>query len=179
MKRPRSLATIALLGLLACGPGEPPLERYELGGDFELTDHHGQPFALQQCRGRPLLLFFGFSSCADVCPTTLSRIGQVQTALPTAGIEVLFVSVDPVRDTPARLAEYVDGYPYRLTGLTGSREQITALARRYAAGFEPSAAGTVDHSSRIYLIDSQGLVRYLFSATDSVGDMADVIRRLL
>ena len=180
-------AWAATLPAGGCGPsGEgarreaaPALERYELGGDFELVDQRGERFSLSGRRGRPLLLFFGFTRCAASCPTTLSKLGEVMRRLPAPGVEVLFLSVDPGHDTPARLAEYCAGYPYRLTGLTGTLEQVAAVAGQYGAGFGPAADGGVDHSSRTYLIDAQGVVRFLFSEQDGIDDMAAVIRRLL
>ena len=169
--------------LCGCAPQAepPPLERFELGGDFQLVDHRGDDFSLGQRRGRVMLLFFGFTSCADVCPATLSKLGLVLDRLPAPGAEVLFVSVDPARDTPARLAEYVGGYPFPMTGLTGTQAQVAEVARRYAASFAPAADGTgaIDHSTRIYLIDGDGQVRFLFSGSDAVDDMVTVIERLL
>ena len=159
--------------------GPPALDRYELGGDFELVDQRGEGFSLSERRGRPLLLFFGFTRCAASCPTTLSKLGEVMRRLPAPAVEVLFVSVDPAHDTPERLAEYCAGYPYPLTGLTGTPEQVAAVARRYGAGFSPAADGTVDHSSRTYLIDAEGTVRFLFSEEDGVEEMAALIRQLL
>ena len=159
--------------------GPPALERYELGGDFELVDQGGEGFALADRRGRPLLLFFGFTRCAASCPTTLSKLGEVMRRLPAPAVEVLFVSVDPAHDTPERLAGYCAGYPYPLTGLTGTPEQVAAVARRYGTGFSPAADGTIDHSSRTYLIDAEGTVRFLFSEQDGVEEMAAVIRQLL
>ena len=171
---------VSLLCLGACGGAEPPpLERYEFGGDFTLTDHDGQAFRLADRRGQVLLLFFGFTACTDACPTTLSRLGQVMEALPSPGVETLFVSVDPKHDTPERLADFTAGYPFRLTGLTGDAPEIRQVVSQYAASFQASADGGVDHSLRIYLIDADGDVRFLFSHDDTVADMVRVVRRLL
>ena len=182
----RRAASAALLAAGCAPPGEgpaaegpPALERYELGGDFELVDQRGEGFSLASRRGRPLLLFFGFTRCAAGCPTTLSKLGEVMRRLPAPAVEVLLVSVDPAHDTPERLAEYCAGYAYPLTGLTGTPEQVAAVARRYGTGFSPGADGGVDHSSRTYLIDAEGSVRFLFSEQDGVEEMAAVIRQLL
>ena len=176
----------ALLAAAACGGGEgspggepPSLDRYELGGDFALIDQKGEDFSLSHRRGRPVLLFFGFTRCAASCPTTLSKLGEVIRRLPAPAVEVLFVSVDPGHDTPEALAEYCAGYPYRLTGLTGTPEGVAAVARQYGAGFGPDDDGEIGHTSRTYLIDGEGVVRFLFSEQDGVEKMAGVIRRLL
>lgn len=189
LRRGRRLWPAAWAALLAvgCAPpgdgppreGPPVLDRYELGGDFELVDQRGEVFSLSARRGRPLLLFFGFTRCAASCPTTLSKLGEVMRRLPAPALEVLFVSVDPAHDTPERLAEHGAGYAYPLTGLTGTPEQVAAVARRYGTGFSPAADGGVDHSSRTYLIDAEGAVRFLFSEEDGVEEMAALIRQLL
>ena len=179
--------TATLLVAAGCGgsgegpPGGelPPLDRYELGGGFELIDHRGEAFSLAHRRGRPLLLFFGFTRCAASCPTTLSKLGEVMRRLPAPAVEVLFVSVDPGHDTPEELAEYCAGYPYRLTGLTGTPEGVATVARQYGAGFGPAEDGEIGHTSRTYLIDAEGVVRFLFSEQHGVEEMAGVIRRLL
>ena len=163
----------------AAGGEPPPLDRYELGGDFELVDQRGEAFSLSHRRGRPLLLFFGFTRCAASCPTTLSKLGEVVRRLPAPAVEVLLVSVDPGHDTPEALAAYCAGYPYRLTGLTGTPEAVAAVARQYGAGFGPDDDGEIGHTSRTYLIDGEGVVRFLFSEQDGVDKMAGVIRRLL
>ena len=163
----------------AAGGEPPPLDRYELGGDFELVDQRGEAFSLSHRRGRPLLLFFGFTRCAASCPTTLSKLGEVVRRLPAPAVEVLLVSVDPGHDTPEALAAYCAGYPYRLTGLTGTPEAVAAVARQYGAGFGPDDDGGIGHTSRTYLIDGEGVVRFLFSEQDGVDKMTGVIRRLL
>ena len=99
--------------------------------------------------------------------------------LPAPAVEVLLVSVDPGHDTPEALAAYCAGYPYRLTGLTGTPEAVAAVARQYGAGFGPDDDGEIGHTSRTYLIDGEGVVRFLFSEQDGVDKMAGVIRRLL
>lgn len=167
------------LGCSESEPSPPPLEHYQIGGDFELTDENGDTFTLVGRRGQPLLLFFGFASCADVCPTTLSKLGEVMARLPAPALEVLFVTVDPKRDTAARLAAFTEAYPYRLTGLTGEADQIAVVARQYGAGMGAATSGAIDHSSRVYLIDSSGVVRFLFGGDATVEEMAIVIRRLL
>lgn len=177
----RLAAALALaLALVACGRDVPPLDRLPVGGDFELTDHRNQTWRLSAHQQHPALLFFGFTSCPDVCPATMSRLSAAYEKLPAGAVEVLFVSVDPRRDTPGRLADYLAGYPFPATGLTGSVEQIRAVVGRYAASFRAAEGnGGFDHSTRVYLLDTDGQVRFLFSADDDPATIAAVVRQLL
>ena len=171
------LIAVALISVGCSAP--PPLDRFELGGDFSLTDHGGQPFHLSQRRGRVQLLLFGFTSCPDVCPAAMSRLALVLPRLAPPGADVLFVSVDPRHDTPARLTEYAAAWDFDVTGLTGTADEIRAVATSYGASFAPGTEGGVDHSTRIYLLDGDGQVRFLFSSDDSVDDMVRVTDQLL
>ena len=173
----RGLVLLALAGI-GCS-ATPPLERFELGGDFALFDHEGKPFHLSQRRGRVQLLLFGFTSCPDACPTAMSRLGQVLPRLAESGAQVLFVSVDPLHDTPARLAAFGATWDFSVTGLTGSPDEIRAVAARYGASFEPGDGRNVDHSTRIYLLDGEGHIRYLFSSEDPVEMLVQVTDQLL
>src|SRR6478672_9660103 len=116
-------------------PSAPPPP---FGGDFTLTNQDNARFRLADVRGRPALLFFGYTSCPDMCPVTMSRITGAIGRLGRAGSEVvtLFVSVDPQRDTPAVLKEYVGSFSTPLIGLTGTEEQITRVTSSYHASFE-------------------------------------------
>lgn len=181
-------AAAALALLVACGGNgqpSPELDTYDLGTDFTLTSHRGLPVTLADQRGWVCLLFFGFTSCRDVCPVTLSRLGAAQSLLEDAAdrTRILFVSVDPRRDTPERLAAYLGAYGGRAVGLTGDAEQIRAVTRAFAAAYErvdgPDQNYDVDHTSRVYLIDQRGQVRYLFSQDDSPEFIAAAVRQLL
>jgi protein SCO1/2 len=151
------------------------LQTFEFGGDFVLTDDQGQPFDLAKGRGRVHLLFFGFTTCPDVCPMTLSRIARAFNQLmpeERAEVVTLFATVDVDRDTPAVLASYLKGVPVPVIGLTGTRAQVDAVVDQYKATYEitpsDSAGGpTVSHSTYLYLIDRDGRLRHLFRLADS------------
>ncbi|MBL8143148.1 MAG: SCO family protein [Acidobacteria bacterium] len=161
------------------------LQQFEFGGDFALGDLPRR-FALAEHRGEVVLLFFGYTYCPDICPTTLGTIARAQDLLGAdrARSFAAFVSVDPGRDTPARLAEYTAHFGVRGIGVTGSKTEIDALVQQYNAYYEIQASAsamgyTVDHTSRIFLIDGAGKVRYLFRSTDRAEDIAAGVRALL
>lgn len=158
--------TGAALSYRYFGPTE-PLPRYaasSLGGDFSLESIDGQ-FNLSDLRGEVVLLYFGFMSCPDVCPTSMAVMGQAFKQLSSEQqkkVRGLFISVDPARDTVDELAAYTAFFSDRILGLTGTQDQIDALVKQYGAYYkfvqlDDSALGyTVDHSTRIYLIDPDG-----------------------
>jgi protein SCO1 len=133
-----------------------------LGGAFQLTDQDGRRVDESMLRGRTNLLFFGFTHCPDVCPTKLFEIAQVMQRLGAASdrVQVLFVSVDPERDTPDLLKTYLSSFDSRFRGLTGTPEEIANMARLWRAYYRrvPLDAGayTMDHTAAVYVIDGQG-----------------------
>jgi protein SCO1/2 len=140
-----------------------------LGGPFTLVDHTGRTVTERDFAGRVLLVYFGFTYCPDVCPTELGIIAAAIDAMGPAGERVtpVLVSIDPERDTPAALADYVARFHPRMVGLTGSAEQVAAAARAYRvyyAKVRPRDSGDylMDHSSFIYLVGPDGRVRSLF-----------------
>ena len=134
-----------------------------LGGDFTLYGPQGA-VALQNFRGKAVLLYFGYTYCPDVCPTSLSLMAQAISGLQAGErerVQGLFISVDPARDTPERLKEYAPFFHPGIVGISGSDEQIAAVARQYGASYmkqKPNAEGqyAVDHSSVTYVIDPEG-----------------------
>lgn len=182
------LALLALpLALPACGNKEEGLLRYEeLGMDFLLTDDEGQEYRYSENQGQVRLLFFGFTHCPDICPSTLNDLTKAVEILGKDGqeVETLFVSIDPERDTPERLNQYLGAFSIPVTGLTGSQEDIAEVAQAYGAFYErldlDSALGyTMDHSTYLYLIDREGVVRYLFRYEDPPERIAAVVGKLL
>ncbi len=161
------------------------LQEFDFGGDFALgTAPHR--FALSEHRGDAVLVFFGYTFCPDICPNTLGMVARAQ-ALLGADRErtfVAFVSVDPQRDTPARLAEYTQHFGIRGIGVTGTTAEIDAVVKQYNAFYEiqhsESAMGyMVDHTSRVFLVDGRGKLRYLFRSTDRAEDLASGLRAVL
>ncbi len=120
-------------------PGQVPI-----GGQFTLVDHAGRTVTESDFGGRYLLVFFGFSNCPDVCPTTLADIARALDLLgaDADAVQPLFVSLDPERDTPERLAEYVKAFHPKIIGLTGAPEQIAAVAKEYRAFYEKVSAAS-------------------------------------
>lgn len=142
---------------------------------FTLTDHHGQAFDLARFKGAWTLLFFGYTHCPDVCPTTLATLNSVMKKIADAGPQrlparVVFVSVDPQRDTVQRLAEYVPYFNKDFLGVTGTPEQLDAFTAQlnilHMRGSETAADGgyTMDHTASILLIDPEARFSAVFSA---------------
>lgn len=133
-----------------------------IGGPFTLTDHTGKRVTEADYAGRAHLVFFGFTYCPDICPTKLAETTAVLDGLGSDAdkIDVLFITIDPERDTPQALADYVSVFHPRIIGLTGSQEEITSVARAYRAFFRrvPLDGGdyTMDHSTVVYLFDKAG-----------------------
>lgn len=188
------LVTVFFLFFVGCQPSERSgeverdltleKEAMPIGGDFTLTDQDGQPFRLLD-QTQPVLLFFGYATCPDFCPQTLARLAQVYDTLGEDGKDVLtvFVSVDTKRDTPSVLKAYLAHFDMPVVGLTGSQEDVDAVVKQYAGFYEVrdegSAAGyLIDHSLYIYVIDRDGGVRFLLRSTDSVADIATVMKQL-
>ncbi|CUH63610.1 SCO1/SenC [Thalassovita autumnalis] len=132
--------------------------------DFELTDHRGIVQTDEDFAGRWLLVFFGFANCPDVCPTTLAEVAAVMDALGSdaAKVQPLFISIDPERDTPEKLAEFVPAFEADIVGLTGTADQIKRTSETFRVYFEKieEAASpngyTMGHSSQLFLFDPQG-----------------------
>ncbi len=161
------LAGLVLCGaiiLLATGPFSTPSgpQVAAIGGPFRLINQDGQTVTDQDFRGRPFLAFFGFTHCPEICPTTLFEVSEILRNLGPDGdrVRAMFITVDPERDTPAALKEYLSSFDPRLAGLTGEPEAIAAVAKSYRAIFRkvPLEQGgyTMDHTAIVYLMDKQG-----------------------
>jgi protein SCO1/2 len=150
-------------------------------------DQQGQPFGLEQLRGHWSILFFGFTSCPDVCPTTLALLAQVEKKLADLPAEqrphIVLVSVDPQRDTPERLARYVKSFSPTFTGITGepAAMQEFALKMGVPVAISEQAGGnyTVDHSAAIFVVDPNGALRALSSTPHEVPVIAEDYRSLV
>jgi len=158
-----------------------------LGGSFTLTDHDGKAFELESMHGRVVLIFFGYTLCPDVCPTTLSKLTSVVRDLGRDGtrVRVLYITVDPARDTPVVMKAHLSHFGLDALGLTGDPARIASVAKLYGAAYEVeqapgSAAGyTVSHSTWLYALDTQGRLRTMFPYEASVSEVADGVRLVL
>ena len=186
-------ALAASLLLAGCSEPEPsPFKGTDITGvDFgkalALRDHHGQPRTLEDFRGKLVVLFFGYTHCPDVCPTTLSDMAQAFKLLgpeAAAQVQVLFVTVDPERDTPAVLEQYVPYFHPSFLGLYGSAEEVARVAREFRVVYrkhtEPGASGyLVDHTAGSYVLDRQGRLRLFLPFAHPPQDIAHDLSRLL
>jgi len=181
-----SLPVLGLLFFPYCKRAD-NLKVFDFGGDFSLTDQYGHSFHLADLRGKTVLLFFGYTLCPDICPTTLSKLKKVNEILgsQSENIRVIFITVDPERDTKDRMEKYLAYFDIGVIGLTGSKKEIQSVTDSYHAVFEKvvvkdSAAGyLVNHSSLTYLIDKKGKIRYLFRQSENPALMASIIKILL
>ncbi len=157
------------------------------GGDFTLHSSRGK-FSLSHLKGKVVLLYFGYTKCPDVCPTSLSILAQALNELGEDELEsvtAVFVSVDPKRDNFQRLDEYVTYFHPKLTGVTGSDDEVAEAARRYGAQYEEVAIEgsdfgyAVNHTAKTYLISSQGDLRFIFPHQTPSFVILEAIRYLL
>ena len=192
MKR-LACAFCALLAvtLAACDSGRPKFRSTDITGvdygrSLELTDHNGKPRRLADFRGRAVVVFFGFTHCPDVCPTTLADAAQAMRQLgPEADrVQVLFVTVDPERDTREALAKYVPAFDARFLGLRGDPDATRRAAKEFKVYFEKRPGKTpeaysVDHSAQSYILDAQGRLRLYVRHDRIAEDLAPDLRVLL
>ncbi len=172
LRRCSAILSLAIFTLAACSAGggtadEPPLAGASIGGDFTLTDQTGKTRTWSDFRGKYALVYFGFTYCPDICPTDMQRTAQglreLAKADPAAAAKVqhIFISVDPERDTPEVVAEFVAAFGKNIVGLTGTPEQIDAAAKAFKVFHskgdkEPGGAYMVNHSNVTYLFDPAG-----------------------
>lgn len=155
---------------------------------FTLEGEGGKAVTQDAFKGKTILMFFGYASCPDVCPTTMAQLSQVMQNLggEAQKVRILFVSVDPHRDTPDKLQTYVRVFDKNAIGLTGSEKQIADVARRYRVAYQiekPSGDNTanyeVAHSRGVYIFDNQGRARLLAADTESVQALTHSVKSLL
>lgn len=182
-----SIITCSLVA--GCDAGGPQFKSTDITGApyghaLELTDHAGKPRRLEDWRGKVVVLFFGFTHCPDICPTTLADIaGAVKQLGPDAErVQVLMVSVDPERDTQDALAKYVTAFEPRFLGLRGDLAATKKVANDFKIYFEKRKQGdsyTVDHSAQSYVIDPQGRLRLLVRHDRIAQDLTPDLRAIL
>ena len=160
-----AMAVGGVLFLLACAAGYRsllgPTPSYSIGGPFTLVDGQGQQRTDSSFRGRYMLIFFGYTSCTDVCPQTLTEMSEALDRMDPGArrIQPLFITVDPKNDTPARLRKYTAGFSPNLIGLTGTADQLGDVERLFHVVVEPDSVGgkdDFDHSAVIYLLGPDG-----------------------
>jgi len=161
---------------------EPPFR-----ADFELTDHQGMVRQDEDFAGKWLLVFFGFANCPDVCPTTLAEVAAVMTGLGeyASDVQPLFITIDPERDTPAALAEFVPLFDAGIIGLTGTPDQVAKTAANFYVYYEKineakaSEGYTMSHSSQLFLFDPESeFVRLFDYGTPAEEILADLEKRM-
>lgn len=188
----RGATAVVLAGALsACSEPAPSFKGNDitgtgLGKALTLNDHNGQARTLQDFAGKVTVAFFGFTQCPDVCPTALAELSQVMQKLgPDADrVQVLLISVDPERDTPEILKQYVTTFDPRFLGLTGTPDQVKKTAASFKAYYakvptENGANYTMDHTAAFYLFDGEGESRVLANSTIGVDAMVHDIKALL
>ena len=168
-------------------PKDLSVGRALVGGPFQLVDHTGKPVTDKDFRGRYMLVMFGFTFCPDICPSGLQVLSAALDRIGRKADKVvpIFISVDPERDTPKALADYVVSFHPRLVGLTGTPEQVDKAAKAYRVYYKKvrdeasSAPYTIDHSALIYLMGPDGAYVAHFSHTTGVEAMAERLAKLL
>ncbi len=167
------LAALCLVLFVIWRPVAPvaPSGAPTVGGPFQLTDQNGHTVDQRILKGRWSAVFFGYTFCPDVCPTTLQTLATAEHGLGARAknFQVVFVTVDPARDTPAQLKAYLssDSFPKGAIGLTGTTQQIAAVTRAYEVYFQKQGSGpdySVNHSSAIYLMNPKGAYDSVISA---------------
>ncbi|HEX2566184.1 MAG TPA: SCO family protein [Burkholderiales bacterium] len=185
-----SAAALLIAALAACNSGvafkSTDITGADYGKKLDLNDHTGRPRHLEDFRGKAVVLFFGYTHCPDVCPTTLAQTAQ---ALKTLGadadrVQVLFVTVDPERDTPQVLAKYVTAFDPRFLGLYGDAEATKRAAKEFKIFYEKASGGapasySMDHSAQSYVIDPRGRLRLLVRPERIAEDLPADLRTLL
>lgn len=163
-------------------PPESQTQQVSLGGPFTLIDSNGQPFASSGLAGRPYALFFGFTHCPDVCPTTLARLVRLRRQLGTDdAFRILFVTVDPERDGPAEVGKYADLFDAPVIGLTGSPAQIAQVKKNFGIFSEKVGTGdtyTVDHTAAVLLFDKSGQFQSTIAPDETDAAALAKLRRL-
>jgi protein SCO1 len=177
--------------LAACDAGSQRFNSVDVTGaefarEFSLTDHAGARRTLADYRGKLVVVFFGFTQCPDVCPTTLSDMAEVKKRLGKDGdaVQVIFITVDPERDTPQLLAQYVPGFDPTFVGLRGSPEETAAVAKEFKVFYQKvpgrtETSYTIDHTAGSYVFDRDGRIRLFVRHATDVDSLVADLKRLI
>ncbi|PAT37504.1 SCO family protein [Vandammella animalimorsus] len=188
-----ALVGAALLGLAGCTGSEPAAKFHTLdisGVDyakgFSMPDAHGQQRSLADFAGKVVFVYFGFAQCPDICPTTMLEMAEVKKLLGEDGdkLQIVFVTVDPERDTPEVMRAYMQSFDPQAVALVGNAEQIAAMARDFKVFYEKKPGSTpdtytIDHSASGYMYDPQGRLRLYVRYGTPVDQIAADVRQLL
>jgi protein SCO1/2 len=184
-------ALLALLAGCSSGPDAPTFKASDVTGtsygrDFALNDHHGRPRTLADFRGKVVVLFFGYTQCPDVCPTTLAELAEVMRQLgpDAARVQVLFATIDPGRDTAQLLAQYVPAFNPTFLGLRGDDDATARTAKEFRVFYQKQPGRTpdtytMDHSAGTFVFDPQGRLRVYVSYGQGPEVFVHDIRELL
>jgi len=190
----RALLLASCMLLAACGDRDVKWSLYDVQGhlpdlQFQLPGAHGKTVSSDDLKDKTVMLFFGYASCPDVCPTTMAQLTAVLEQLgdDARDVRILFISVDPHRDTPDTLQAYVDAFNSQAIGVTGTEKQIADIARRYRVAYQiekprpGDSAETYDvtHSRGVYIFDNDGKARLLASDTESTTAIVSDMRQLI
>jgi protein SCO1 len=149
--------------------------------EFRLTDQSGQPFTRGDLTGKPALVYFGFTRCPDVCPTTLEKLARVVRAAQLPDLRVVFVSIDPQRDPPATLGLYVHAFDPGFIGLTGEPKMLGSLASNFGVAVNrvelPGGDYTMDHTAAVFLLDREARIRAIFTPPFEVPSLVADLKR--
>lgn len=186
---------VALVGigvgifLLYTKPAEAPLGEVRtttfqesIGGDWELVDANNEVFGSDNLEGRPHAVFFGFTHCPDICPNTLSRLARLRQDLGEDSFDIVFITVDPQRDGPEEVGKYAELFGTPVIGLTGTQEQIDEVKQKFAVVSETvmldDGSYTVDHTSNVFLFDSDGKFTVTISPEEGREPALEKLRRI-
>ncbi|MGN6319912.1 SCO family protein [Trinickia sp.] len=190
----RSLSALAFAAAVAgCSHEAEPWQLTDVSShlpdlQFTLTEDNGQTVTASKFQGNTTLVYFGYTHCPDVCPETMARLMQVLEKLPPAdakAVRILFISVDPARDTPQALHAYVTAFDAQhIRGLTGTNAQVESLAKRYRVAYQmekrdPNGSYEVTHSSAVYIFDREGRARLLATSSATPDAIAHDLRRII
>jgi protein SCO1/2 len=170
-----------LIALLLAGCSRPAWHMTDISGAMPRLAFDLNGVTADQFRGKVVALYFGYTHCPDVCPTTLANLADMLNRVKSPDVRVLFVTVDPDRDTPAVLADYAKAFSPQMIGLRGSANQLAALARSYRVAYSVNKGPpyTIMHSNAVFFFDSEGRARLVTTDTSDSAAMAEDVKRLL
>jgi protein SCO1 len=178
-----AVAVVGLAAFLLMSPAERPRAAL-IGGAFALEDGAGKTISDQTLRGKPFLVYFGYTHCPDLCPTELARISDILSKMGDKSIPALFITVDPERDTPKLMQDYVSSFNPAVIGLSGSPQAVEATEKTFRVYArkgqkQPDGDYSMDHSSIVYLMDKNGAFVEAFNVERSPEDAAKDLEKYL